>query len=107
MPDMTERQMQIHMMLEEGMSAKDIATELAITRNAVYQQIQALKKKGILDAAYTPTGEVRVQRGRSVPQAVNADALLRVIESQQATIAQQADTCAKLAEQLGKRSKNR
>jgi transposase len=39
------------------MGAREIAEELGITRNAVYQQIQRLRKHGELDPGFTPTGQ--------------------------------------------------
>lgn len=60
MPELTTRQAEIRDLLNEGLDARTIAERLDITRNAVYQQINALKKKGALPNDYTPSGEVRV-----------------------------------------------
>jgi hypothetical protein len=102
MADITDRQQEVLDLLRAGMKARAVGEELGISRNAVYQQIQALKKKGLLDATYTPSGEVRTQpaHGGTVPTGLEAGTLMRVIESQQQTIAQQADTCARLAAKL-------
>lgn len=63
MSQLTERQREIKDRLDEGMQARDIAAELGITRNAVYQQIQRMRNNGDLARNYTPTGQpVREQR---------------------------------------------
>jgi len=109
MTELTDRQAEILALLNAGEKATKIADQLGITRNAVYQQIQAIKRKGALDHAFTPSGELRVPAGQDhmMPTLMDAGALIRVIESQQHTIAQQADTCAKLADKLSGRPKNR
>ena len=56
MAHMTERQREIKTRLDAGMGARDIAEELGITRNAVYQQIQRMRSHGDLPASYTPSG---------------------------------------------------
>lgn len=53
---LTPRQREIKTLLDRGMGAREIANELGVSRNAVYQQIQRLRKNGILDSNYTPTG---------------------------------------------------
>lgn len=57
--ELTTRQAEIKTRLDEGQGAREIADGLGITRNAVYQQITAMKKKGLISPEYTPTGEVR------------------------------------------------
>lgn len=57
MPDLTPRQREIKERLEKQMSALEIAEDLEISRNAVYQQIQSLRKKGALPRGYTPSGQ--------------------------------------------------
>lgn len=59
MTDMTERQTQVLEALNAGKAAREIAEDLGISRNAVYAQITALKRKNVLPADWTPTGEVR------------------------------------------------
>lgn len=54
--NLTKRQQEIKDMLEQDMSAQEIAADLGITRNAVYQQIAALRRKGSLAANFTPSG---------------------------------------------------
>ena len=53
---LTDRQREIKIRLDRGMGARDIADDLGITRNAVYQQIQRLRRSGALEPDYTPTG---------------------------------------------------
>jgi transposase len=54
---LTERQEQIKIHLENGMGARDVAEELGISRNAVYQQIQRMRRHGALPSNYTPSGQ--------------------------------------------------
>lgn len=56
MPDLTDRQRAVKARLDQGMSARQIAEELGITRNAVYQQIQRLRRFGILEKGFTASG---------------------------------------------------
>lgn len=67
MTKLTARQEQILELLlgDEHLGAREIAARLGVSRNAVYQQIAALKKKGAIPEGFTPTGEVRVQLGRT------------------------------------------
>lgn len=58
--ELTTRQAEIKRLLDDGQGAKEIADQLGITRNAIYQQITAMKRKGLLSQEYTPTGEVRM-----------------------------------------------
>lgn len=54
---LTERQSEIKERLERGMSAREVADDLQISRNAVYQQIQRMRRHGELPRDYTPTGQ--------------------------------------------------
>src|SRR5437868_1597307 len=56
MAQLTDRQRTIKSRLDEGKGARQIAEELGITRNAVYQQIQRLRRDGVVPPDYTPTG---------------------------------------------------
>lgn len=56
MTQLTERQQAIKSRLDEGKGAREIAEDLGITRNAVYQQIQRLRRHGVVPPDYTPTG---------------------------------------------------
>lgn len=60
---LTDRQEAILGLIHEGHGAREIADKLEISRNAVYQQISALKKKGVLAPAFTPSGETRIPPG--------------------------------------------
>jgi predicted ArsR family transcriptional regulator len=53
---MTARQQEIKQLLDQGMTVRQIASDLGITRNGVYQHIQSMRRRGDLPSAYTPTG---------------------------------------------------
>lgn len=53
---LTDRQREIKERLDAGMGAREIAQQLGISRNAVYQQIQRMRRNGVLEAEFTPTG---------------------------------------------------
>ena len=73
MTQLTERQQEIKRLLDQGMGAREIAEELGVTRNAVYQQIQRMRRHGDLDPGYTPSGQPPRQ------QMPGADVLTRLI----------------------------
>lgn len=54
---LTDRQREIKNLLDQGLGAREIGDELGISRNAVYQQIQRMRKNGNLSAQYTPSGQ--------------------------------------------------
>ena len=54
---LTKRQHEILERLEQGMPVKKIATDLGVSRNAVYLQIERLRRSGTLPATYTPSGQ--------------------------------------------------
>jgi DNA-binding MarR family transcriptional regulator len=54
---LTKRQREVLERLEQGFGAKQIATDLGVTRNAVYQHIDRLRKQGALAETYTPSGQ--------------------------------------------------
>jgi hypothetical protein len=54
---LTDRQQEIKERLDRGMQAREIAIELGITRNAVYQQIKRLRENGGLAHDFTPSGQ--------------------------------------------------
>jgi hypothetical protein len=54
---MTKRQREVLERLEQGFGAKQIATDLGVTRNAVYQHIERLRRQGALAETYTPSGQ--------------------------------------------------
>lgn len=105
MPKLTERQHEIKRLLDSDVGAVDIAEKLGITRNAVYQQIHAIRKKGLLPEGYTPSGEVRISPNQPHPasqagQATNDDAM-RVISTLVTTNAQLADVIERLTAGAG------
>lgn len=53
---LTPRQREIKERLDKGMQAREIAKDLGITRNAIYQAIQRGRRDGWLPPDYTPTG---------------------------------------------------
>ena len=62
MTNLTERQQQVKDLLDQGIQAREIGERLGISRNAVYQTIARLKKYGVLDESFTPTGEPSPQK---------------------------------------------
>lgn len=66
MTTLTKRQQEIKDLLAADKGAVEVATELGISRNAVYQQIAAMRKKGALDPNWTPSGETRVPAGATI-----------------------------------------
>ena len=55
--DLTKRQREVLERLEQGYGATQIATDLGISRNAVYQHIERLRRQGALAETYTPSGQ--------------------------------------------------
>ena len=53
------------------MGAKEIASDIGVSRNAVYQHIERLRRQGALAETYTPSGQpprrVDVGSGRPAP----------------------------------------
>jgi len=54
---LTKRQHEILERLEQDMAVKQIATDLGVSRNAVYLQIERLRNRGVLPQGYTPSGQ--------------------------------------------------
>ncbi len=54
---LTKRQHEILERLEQGRTAKEIATDIGVSRNAVYLQIERLRRNGTLPVDYTPSGQ--------------------------------------------------
>jgi Bacterial regulatory proteins, luxR family len=54
---LTKRQREVLERLELGYGAKQIATDIGISRNAVYQTIERLRRYGTLPETYTPSGQ--------------------------------------------------
>ena len=55
--NLTKRQHEILERLEQRIPVKQIATDLGVSRNAVYLQIERLRNQGVLPAGYTPSGQ--------------------------------------------------
>lgn len=55
--DLTKRQQEVLSRLEQGLGAKEIATDIGVSRNAVYQHIERLRRLGALAETYTPSGQ--------------------------------------------------
>jgi transposase-like protein len=53
----TKRQQEVLDRLERGMGAKQIARDIGVSRNAVYQHIERLRRQGALAESYTPSGQ--------------------------------------------------
>ena len=53
---LTKRQHEILERLEQDMPVKKIATDLGVSRNAVYLQIERLRDRGVLPHDYTLLG---------------------------------------------------
>lgn len=73
MAQLTDRQREIKKRLDKGMGAREIAADLGISRNAVYQQIQRMRRYGELDPGFTPTGAPPRQ------QSPGKDVLMRLV----------------------------
>ena len=54
---LTKRQQEVFDRLGQGMGAKQIAKDIGVSRNAVYQHIERLRKQGALAENYTPSGQ--------------------------------------------------
>lgn len=61
--NLTSRQSEVLRLLQEGHQIRAVADHMGITRNAVYDQIKTLKRKGALDQHWTATGEIRAPAG--------------------------------------------
>ena len=65
---LTKRQREVLERLEQGYRVKQIARDLGVTRAAVYQHIDRLRRQGALAETYTPSG----QRARGASVAAGA-----------------------------------
>jgi transposase len=54
---LTKRQREVLERLEQGFAVKQIANDLGVTRNAVYQHVERLRRQGALSESYTPSGQ--------------------------------------------------
>ncbi len=55
--NLTKRQHEILERLEQGIPVKRIATDLGVSRNAIYLQIERLRQQGVLPSTFTPSGQ--------------------------------------------------
>ena len=71
---LTKRQLEVLDRLEHGQRVKKIAADIGISRAAVYQHIERLRRQGALAETYTPSGQPprRIDAGalRGAPAAV-------------------------------------
>jgi DNA-binding CsgD family transcriptional regulator len=56
-PGLTKRQTEVLERLERGVPVKRIARDMGVTRAAVYQTIDRLRRAGAVPEAYTPSGQ--------------------------------------------------
>ena len=54
---LTKRQQEVLDRLGQGMGAREIAHDIGVSRNAVYQHIDRLRRQGALEQSYTPSGQ--------------------------------------------------
>jgi transposase-like protein len=80
----TKRQQEVLERLDSGMTVQKIATDLGVTRNAVYQVIDRLRLQGAVPHDFTASGQL--QRGAtellSGPATPSRLAELRALEDQ-------------------------
>jgi biotin operon repressor len=92
----TKRQQEVLERLEAGMPVQKIATDLGVTRNAVYQMIDRLRLQGAVPHDFTASG--RLQRGSAellaAPVGPSRLAELRELEDE----AETSDRYAELVE---------
>jgi DNA-binding CsgD family transcriptional regulator len=55
--ELTKRQQEVLERLERGENVKQIATDIGVSRTAVYQHIERLRRQGALAETYTPSGQ--------------------------------------------------
>ena len=55
--ELTKRQQEVLDRLEQGRAVKEIASDIGVSRNAVYQHIERLRRQGALAETYTPSGQ--------------------------------------------------
>lgn len=96
---LTERQQQIKDLLDAGVPAREVGEKLGITRNAVYQQIAAMRKKGALPLSYTPGGTPSTAAGAPHPAAsTDQMEVIRMLVEQNSALTAQVSA---LLDQLG------
>jgi DNA-binding CsgD family transcriptional regulator len=55
--NLTKRQQEVLERLQRGENVKQIATDIGVSRTAVYQHIERLRRQGALAETYTPSGQ--------------------------------------------------
>jgi DNA-binding CsgD family transcriptional regulator len=55
--ELTKRQQEVLERLERGENVKQIATDIGVSRTAVYQHIERLRRQGAVAETYTPSGQ--------------------------------------------------
>jgi DNA-binding CsgD family transcriptional regulator len=55
--ELTKRQREVLERLERGQGVKQIARDIGVSRAAVYQHIERLRRQGALAETYTPSGQ--------------------------------------------------
>jgi DNA-binding CsgD family transcriptional regulator len=84
--ELTKRQQEVLDRLDRGDNVKQIATDIGVSRNAVYQHIDRLRRQGAVAETYTPSGQPprRVEAGATssapAPVAPRASAAARLRE---------------------------
>ena len=81
--ELTKRQREVLERLEQGYPVKKIARDIGVTRNAVYQHIDRLRRQGALPETFTASGQPprRAQESLPVGSATAAGAALAPRES--------------------------
>ena len=64
---LTKRQTEVLERVEQGYPVKKIARDMGVTRNAVYQTIERLRRAGALPETFTPSGQPPRQSGAELP----------------------------------------
>jgi predicted ArsR family transcriptional regulator len=83
--ELTKRQQEVLERLERGENVKQIATDIGVSRNAVYQHIERLRRQGVLAETYTPSGQPP-RRAELVGSVTRAAATVAPRESAVATL---------------------
>lgn len=111
---LSARQQEVKELLDSGMKPMEIGEQLGISRNAVYQTISRLKKYGVIEEAWTPSGAPPrspsaralvditggVSAGESTPASAPAHAPLSAALLQE--LAQVQQELARIANRLAK-----
>lgn len=81
---LTPRQEEILALIKAGRTAREVADELGISRNSVYQSLQRLRRRGALPQGFTPSGMAPRESATSArvaaPQSSRLEAL-RVLDT--------------------------